>query len=119
MDFYEVSLKTEKNLLKMLFNSVASLPFFSTLNNLKENKEKIAYDLEIENNESLNSYDNKNNEYNFNINNNNSLGLTDTSQPKNTKLVKESDSNRNENINKEKNDSNLKVTNKIKKRKCC
>ncbi len=53
MDFYEVSLKTEKNLLKMLFNSVASLPFFSTLNNLKENKEKIAYDLEIEKNESL------------------------------------------------------------------
>ena len=33
MDFYEVSAKTEKNLLKMLFNSVASLPFFSTLNN--------------------------------------------------------------------------------------
>ena len=119
MDFYEVSAKTEKNLLKMLFNSVASLPFFSTLNNVKENKEKIAYDLEIENNESLNSFENKNNEFNLNVNNNNSLGFTDTSQQKNTKLVKESESNRNGNINQEKNDTNLKVTNKKKKRKCC
>ena len=119
MDFYEVSLKTEKNLLKMLFNSVASLPFFTTLNNSKDNKEKIAYDLEIENNESLNSFENKNNEFNLNVNNNNSLGFTDTSQQKNTKLVKESESNRNGNINQEKNDTNLKVTNKKKKRKCC
>ena len=119
MDFYEVSAKTEKNLLKMLFNSVASLPFFTTLNNSKDNKEKIAYDLEIENNESLNSFENKNNEINLNVNNNNSLGFTDTSQQKNTKLVKESESNRNGNINQEKNDTNLKVTNKKKKRKCC
>ena len=37
----------------MLFNSVAFLPFLYILNNLKENKEKIAYDLEIEKNESL------------------------------------------------------------------
>ena len=119
MDFFEVSAKTEKNLLKMLFLSIAALPFFTTLNNSKESKEKIAYDLEIENNESLNSFENKNNEFNLNVNNNNSLGFTDTSQQKNTKLVKESESNRNGNINQEKNDTNLKVTNKKKKRKCC
>ena len=76
MDFFEVSAKTEKNLLKMLFLSIAALPFFTTLNNSKESKEKIAYDLEIENNENLNSLDRKE-EIFTDIKDNNSLGLND------------------------------------------
>jgi Ras-related protein Rab-6A len=117
MDFFEVSAKTEKNLLKMLFLSIAALPFFTTLNNSKESKEKIAYDLEIENNENLNSLDRKE-EIFTDIKDNNSLGLNDGDLQKNinVKLVKQVDNNNNT-IN-QKNEKN-KGKNGKKKKKCC
>ena len=117
MDFFEVSAKTEKNLLKMLFLSIAALPFFTTLTNSKESKEKIAYDLEIENNENLNSLDRKE-EIFTDIKDNNSLGLNDGDLQKNinVKLVKQVDNNNNT-IN-QKNEKN-KGKNGKKKKKCC
>ena len=55
MDFFEVSAKEETNLLNMLFSSVASLPFFSTLNNEIKSKEELINDLEKENIDNLNN----------------------------------------------------------------
>ena len=55
MDFFEVSAKEETNLLNMLFCSVASLPFFSTLNNEIKSKEELINDLEKENIDNLNN----------------------------------------------------------------
>ena len=55
MDFFEISAKEETNLLNMLFSSVASLPFFSTLNNEIKSKEELINDLEKENIDNLNN----------------------------------------------------------------
>ncbi len=55
MDFFEISAKEETNLLNMLFSSVTSLPFFSTLNNEIKSKEELINDLEKENIDNLNN----------------------------------------------------------------
>ena len=111
MNFFEISAKTEKNILKMLFSSIASLPFFSSLTSLKkDNIEKIALDLENENNESLNNFEGKIfNEDNNNYSNNNSLGLSNGEKKGNVMLDKEDKAEKmNKNVNTIK-----------KKRKCC
>ena len=48
-EFFEVSAKDGTNLNKMLFNSVASLPFFMSINSDGSTKEKIVEALEKEN----------------------------------------------------------------------
>ena len=60
MDFFEISAKEETNLLNMLFSSVASLPFFNTLNNEIKSKEELISDLEKENMDNLNNNDDDN-----------------------------------------------------------
>lgn len=58
--YYEVSAKTDVNIQKMLYTSVAELPFFQAivtdqnLNNVINNKEEILNELVNENNESIN-----------------------------------------------------------------
>lgn len=55
LDFFEVSAKTDTNLQNMLFSSIASLPFFSSITDDKVSKEDIINDLEQENTEGLKS----------------------------------------------------------------
>lgn len=58
--YYEVSAKTDVNIQKMLYTSVAELPFFQAIvtdqnsNNVINNKEEILNELVNENNESIN-----------------------------------------------------------------
>ncbi len=54
IEFFEVSAKNGTNLNEMLFNSVASLPFFLSINREGVTKEQIVKDLEKENLESIN-----------------------------------------------------------------
>ena len=79
-DFYEVSAKEGQNLTDMLFNSVASLPFFLSINPDGATKEQIADDLIKENLDSF-KYQNQNSSANaetvnaeFNAINNNNNG---------------------------------------------
>jgi Ras-related protein Rab-6A len=53
VEFFEVSAKEGTNLNKMLFNSVASLPFFLSINNEGCSKEQIVEALEKENLDSI------------------------------------------------------------------
>lgn len=59
-DFFEVSAKDDKNLNNMLFNSVASLPFFMSINPDGFSKEQIVENLMKENLDSF-KYPNNNN----------------------------------------------------------
>ena len=52
-DYFEVSAKEDLNINDMLFNSVASLPFFHTINTEGDTKEKIVNQLLKENLDSL------------------------------------------------------------------
>ena len=52
MSFFEISAKEETNLQKMLFSSVAELPFFQNFSSERTTKEEIINDLVVENNES-------------------------------------------------------------------
>ena len=116
MDFFEVSAKEETNLLNMLFCSVASLPFFSTLNNEIKSKEELINDLEKENIDNIN-----------NNNDDDNLGIGNEAKDKKLNVAgkdKKNSSNLEENsvdtsdINKvvqqSQNDNKIK-----KKRKCC
>ena len=116
MDFFEVSAKEETNLLNMLFCSVASLPFFSTLNNEIKSKEELINDLEKENIDNINNNDDDDN-----------LGIGNEAKDKKLNVAgkdKKNSSNLEENsvdtsdINKvvqqSQNDNKIK-----KKRKCC
>ena len=115
MDFFEISAKEETNLLNMLFSSVASLPFFSTLNNEIKSKEELINDLEKENIDNLNNNEDEN------------LGIGNEAKDKKLNVIgkeKKSNSNLVENnidnsdINKVIEDSQN--NNKVKKkRKCC
>ena len=58
-EFFEVSAKEDKNLNEMLFNSVASLPFFTTINTDGFSKEQIIENLKKENLDSF-RYQNNN-----------------------------------------------------------
>ena len=60
-EFFEVSAKEDKNLNEMLFNSVASLPFFTTINTDGFSKEQIIENLKKENLDSF-RYQNNNNQ---------------------------------------------------------
>ena len=115
MDFFEISAKEETNLLNMLFSSVASLPFFNTLNNEIKSKEELISDLEKENMDNLNNNDDDN------------LGIGNEAKDKKLNVVgkeKKNSSNLDENsvdtsdINKviEQSQYNNKIK---KKRKCC
>jgi Ras-related protein Rab-6A len=59
VEFFEVSAKEGTNLNKMLFNSVASLPFFLSINNEGCSKEQIVEALEKENLDSIKYENNK------------------------------------------------------------
>ena len=59
IEFFEVSAKDGTNLNKMLFNSVASLPFFLSINDEGISKEQIVEDLEKENLDSIKYENNK------------------------------------------------------------
>ena len=52
MSFFEISAKEETNLQKMLYSSVAELPFFQSFSSERTTKEEIINDLVVENNES-------------------------------------------------------------------
>ena len=58
-EFYEVSAKEDNNLNNMLFNSVAGLPFFSSINTDGQSKEQIVDNLIKENLDSF-KYQNQN-----------------------------------------------------------
>ena len=96
-DFYEVSAKEGQNLTDMLFNSVASLPFFISINTDGATKEQIADDLKKENLSTFkyqNQTDNSNSEtvnMDYNSSNNN----------KNIGEISLKESNKNDIINNE------------------
>ena len=70
-DFFEISAKNNENLNNMLFNSIASLPFFMSINTEKITKEEIVEKLLKENTQNLDEPEdnNKNNNINQNIDN--------------------------------------------------
>ena len=58
-DFFEVSAKNDNNLNNMLYNSIASLPFFNSINTDGYSKEQIVENLMKENMNSFKYEDNK------------------------------------------------------------
>ena len=108
-EFFEVSAKDNKNLNDMLYNSVASLPFFMTINTDGFTKEQIVENLKKENLDSF-KYPNKGNivestalDLNVINNNNNNSNTGDISLK--------------ENRNQLNNNEDTQVFNK--KKKCC
>ena len=116
MDFFEVSAKEETNLLTMLFSSVVTLPFFSTLTGDVLNKEELVNELEKENNDNVNNQDDENN-----------LGIGNEAKNKklNVNNSKRANSNLPENsvdqsdINTVGDNNKLGLEKNKKKRKCC
>ena len=81
-DFFEVSAKEDNNLNNMLFNSVAGLPFFMSINTDGATKEQIVDNLikenletfKYQNQNSTNNTDTVNTDLNVISNNNNNAG---------------------------------------------
>ena len=109
-EFFEVSAKDNKNLNDMLYNSVASLPFFMTINTDGFTKEQIVENLKKENLDSF-KYPNKSNiaestALDLNVINNNNNNNSNTG-----------DISLKENRNQINNNEDTQVFNK--KNKCC
>jgi len=90
-DFFEVSAKEDNNLNNMLFNSIASLPFFMSINSDGASKEQI---VEILMKENLESFKYNNNEKSFepralelNIQSNTNNGDISLKENRNDKII--------------------------------
>ena len=109
IDFFEVSAKEDLNINDMLFNSVASLPFFHTINTEGFSKEKIVSVLQQENLDSFRYQSN---------NEKNEPSLNPGLNVQNNNIT---DSNNNTNLDKNliNNNNNANPMNYKKKSKCC
>ena len=117
MEFFEVSAKEETNLLKMLFTSIVSLPFFASLIPEGKSKEELINDLEKENNESFTNRE----EENLGIGNeakNKKLNVLASTGKRGESGVQENSVDQSE-ITKAVNDNKNMKDIKKKKKKCC
>lgn len=103
-EFFEVSAKEDTNLNNMLFSSVASLPFFSTINVEGDTKEKILGNLLQENLDSFRFSNNKN--YNDGV-----QGLN--------VVANDASQNNNEKIEETKNNKEDLLNPQLKRKTCC
>lgn len=118
-EFFEVSAKEDTNLNNMLFNSVASLPFFNTINVEGLTKEKIVDNLQQENLDSSRYQNSKNfnDQSGLKITNNiNTNPNTNNSNTINLKEINQTQSEENKN-----NVNNIELLNEGEKtkKKCC
>ena len=103
-EFFEVSAKEDKNLNEMLFNSVSSLPFFTTINTDGFSKEQIIENLKKENLDS------------FRIQNNNNQPEPSGSE---IKVVRDNNNDNNNNIGDDSLKGNIDNSQVFKKKKTC
>ena len=109
-EFFEVSAKDDTNLNNMLFNSVASLPFFMSINTEKLTKEQIVEILMKENIESFKYHNSK-------LSESTGMGLNIVSDNKNSNTNNGDISLKENNKNILNNNEETQVFNK--KKKCC
>ena len=116
LDFFEVSAKDETNLVKMLFNSIISLPFFVSLIQEGKSKNELIDELEKENSENFTNRE----EENLGIGNeakNKKLNVLASTAKRGESSLQENSIDQSE-INKSVKDDK-KVEQKKKKKKCC
>ena len=116
LDFFEVSAKDETNLIKVLFNSIISLPFFVSLIQEGKSKNELIDELEKENSENFTNRE----EENLGIGNeakNKKLNVLASTAKRGESSLQENSIDQSE-INKSVKDDK-KIEQKKKKKKCC
>ena len=116
LDFFEVSAKEETNLVKMLFSSIISLPFFVSLIQEGKSKELLIEELEKENSENFTNRETEN----LGIGNeakNKQLNVLASTAKRGESTLQENSLDQSDINKSDNNDKNIKE--KKKKKKCC